>query len=427
MRDIGRALANVVQRFPSTQTLVVAFSGGRDSHVLLHAASAQAQLPSGLAVRALHIDHGLHIDSAAWAQHCQLVCDALNIPLETIQVAVHDQGRGPEAAAREARYRAFELSLQANELLLQAHHADDQAETLLLRLLRGAGLRGMSAIQPSRALGCAALHRPLLDIPAKVLNEYAAAHQLEWIEDPSNAETRFDRNFLRLEVLTQLKTRWPQLATQFSAAAKHAAEAEQLLGELMQPVVDTCARDDGCLSCDAVQTLPLLQQRFVLRAWIATHTTQAPSEAQLRALMEDVLPARHDADPCLRLGDAEIRRHRLQLHWVPLAETAELPEVTPWPDLQQPLHIGERCFSLLDGFGSVLNIPSGSHVEIRRRQGGESIELRGHHRPLKKFYQDQSVPSWLRSSAPLLFVDGEIAAVWNFYITDKFKNSCENK
>ncbi|MGB0867641.1 MAG: tRNA lysidine(34) synthetase TilS [Granulosicoccaceae bacterium] len=416
MNPVGLALASLRRRFPDVQSVVIAYSGGRDSHVLLHAAKQYA----GVSVRALHVAHGMQSAAAHWPDHCAQVCSALEIPLQCLSVDVKTSGQGLEAAAREARYRAFEQNLQPSDLLLLAHHAQDQAETLLLRLLRGTGLRGIGAIPEQRRLGQAFLWRPLLCVAESDIAHYASEQRLQWIEDPSNTSLKHDRNYLRARVLPTLVERWPQTASQLSGAARKAAEAEQLLEELLTPVLDQMINEAGGLNGEKLKLAPSKQQPYLVRFWLARHADQMPTEAQLRVLLREVVGARRDADPKLQLLGGEIRRHRDYLFWVD-ASAFDCPEPTEWSDRELALNFGVQRLSMSSEFGQQLLIPKGAQVQIRCRCGGERIRLRSGERPLKKVMQDLSVPSWQRDSTPLLYVDGELAAIWNYLIAPKFK------
>jgi len=422
MSAVGDALADIRQRFPDAQRLVVAYSGGRDSHVLLHAARQQSPLP----VRALHVVHGLQSVAAPWPQHCERVCAALDVPLDVVEATVVSAGQGLEAAAREARYDVFAQQINPHDLLLQAHHAEDQAETLLLRLMRGTGIRGMAAMPTTRALGQGILWRPLLGVSSKNVAQYAAQMQLEWIEDPSNRDTQFDRNYLRQKVTPLLSERWPKMAMQLSAAARRAGEAESLLAELIEPKLEQLISSDGGLSCDGLLAASTQMQRYLLRAWLAKHRPLAPTESQLRAALRDVLRARRDADPRLYLGGGELRRHREYLYWVPTVSVDTI-QTHQWDDTRVPLKVGDELLSLDSDFGKRLIIPEQAVVQIRFRQGGERIRLRSGERALKKLLQDHSVPSWRRDRTALLYLNDEFAAVWNISIAAKYEKSVKKQ
>lgn len=418
MSPVGQALAEIQRRFPDAQSVLVAYSGGRDSHVLLHSAVRFIRLP----VRAVHIHHGLQAAAEHWPAHCEQVCAALDIPLEVVKANVQACGQGVEAAARLARYQAFEQQLKPTEILLLAHHAEDQAETLMLRLLRGSGLRGMAAMPEQRALGCSTLWRPLLNLNSSQLGEYAVQQQLNWIEDPSNSQLEFDRNYLRQEVMPRLASRWPQVARQLSSAARRAQDAENLLAELLAPVLDKLVAPDGSLCCEGLLQLPESQHNYLLRAWWARQHELAPTEAQLQAVLNEVVRARRDADPRVQIQGAEVRRHRDRLYRVEL-HPFESPSEFLWSDLAQPLQFAGETLSMESEFGQKLQIPAGAKVRLRVRSGGERMRLRGGERPLKKVMQDLSLPSWLRDRTPLLYVDDELAAIWNFSIAVKYQKT----
>ncbi len=419
---LGRALSAFAQRFPDATGAVVAYSGGRDSHALLHA--AVHALPVSL--RAIHIAHGLQPAAEDWPAHCRATCESLGIPLEVIEAEVEPGSHGPEAAARDARYRSFEHSLTAGEVLLLAHHAQDQAETLLLRLMRGAGITGMAAMPESRALGDGHLWRPLLALPADWLLQYAQQHLLRWIEDPSNADTRFDRNYLRQCVLPSLRERWPQADRQLSSAARRAAEADELMRGLIQPLLADCCEADGSLDCLKIFNSDTPRQSALLRGWLQQYSALAPTELQLRAIVRDVVSARRDADPQFHLHGGSVRRHRGRLYWLSSA-LPTLPSRVDWEQPLDPLTVGEHTLDLSQGFGQQLAVSAQSVVQVRFREGGERIVLRSGERTLKKLLHDKRVPSWLRDRTPLLFVDGELAAVWNISVAKKYDKNYKNQ
>jgi tRNA(Ile)-lysidine synthase len=291
-------LWQILSQQPSGSGFCVGYSGGRDSHVLLHLmASLRERLTVPL--RALHVNHGLQEQAHAWAGHCRRVCTALDIPLTVLEVQC-DLGSGAsvEEAARDARYRAFEQSLAADEWLLLAHHQDDQAETVLLRLLRGAGVHGLAAMPLARRLGPGRLLRPLLDVPAGAIVEYADRQELSWIEDPSNRDPRFDRNFLRYQLLPQLAERWPGYQAPLVRAAEHAREAAELIDALAEMDLERCRSGSG-LGLAAMRGLPAARQRNVLRLWLRRQGLRPPGQQRLQAGLQALLQAERDREPLL--------------------------------------------------------------------------------------------------------------------------------
>jgi tRNA(Ile)-lysidine synthase len=392
---IHAALANA----PAPVTLRIAYSGGRDSHALLHWLASEREAFAPHRLRAVHIDHGLHADSARWAKHCAAVCAALDVPLDVRHVdARAAPGESLEAAARAARYVALAADMDDGDLLLTAHHQTDQAETVLLALLRGAGLTGSAAMPALRRFGRGWLLRPLLDYPAEQLARYAEEHGLAWVDDPSNRDARFDRNFLRAQALPLLARRWPAAATTLARHAAHAADAQALLDEI--------ATADGA---DAAQ-LPVAQlaalspprQRNLLRAWVTRHGAAAPSTARLDELVRQALTAGADRLPCVAFGDHAVRvwRGRLYLTPEPLPPT---PASCRWC-IDMPLELpGVGRLSAKPELGAGLRLAllgEARVLDVRFRTalgantGGDS---------LRKRLQELAVPPWQRARWPLLF------------------------
>ena len=381
------------------ERVVVGFSGGLDSTVLLHALKA-----AGHAVRALHVHHGLHPDAARWEAHCEALCTEWQVPFASVRVQVRrDGGEGPEAAARRARYAAFAEHLGEGEVLALAHHRDDQAETFLLRALRGSGVDGLAAMRRWRPLARGAVWRPLLELSRAELLTYAQAHGLRWIDDPSNADVTLDRNFLRQRVLPLLRERWPQADVPLARAAALTAEAADLLDEEdARALAAVRTADPQALSRDALRRLPAPRRARVLRRWLAAlHLPPLPAEGLAR-IEAELLPAREDAGAAFAWSGAVVRAWRDLLHVE--AEHAPLPArwEAPW-DGRLPLVLPDGGALTLEG-APALPVP----LTARARRGGERIALPGrtHSHALKHVLQSLGVPPWERDRLPLL-CDGE--------------------
>ena len=386
-------------------TLRIAYSGGRDSHVLLHWLAGQRAALAPHRLRAVHVDHGLHPDSARWAGHCAAVCAALDVPLNVRRVDAHPRrGESAEAAARAARYAALAADMADGDLLLTAHHQADQAETVLLALLRGAGLAGAAGMPGRRRFGPGWLLRPLLAWPANRLAEYAHAHALCWVDDPSNGNARFDRNFLRGQVLPLLGTRWPAASRGLARHATHAAEAQALLDELA--AADGAVADT--LSVSQLAALPAARQRNLLRGWLREHGVLAPSCACLDELLHQALTAGTDRLPYLPLGEHAVRvwQGRLQLTPEPLPAA---PAGTVRWQLDAPLDlpgIGRLRAQVSLGAGiaaALLGEPAVVDVRFRSDMSGGKA--------LKKRLQAMAVPPWERARVPLLFHGAQLLQV----------------
>ncbi|HBR95756.1 MAG TPA: tRNA lysidine(34) synthetase TilS [Gammaproteobacteria bacterium] len=405
-------ITQVYQQFPSTRRVHVAFSGGLDSRVLLHLC-ALARTSDGPSVSALHIDHGLHVDSAAWSTDCRAVCAGYDIPITVHRTpVVRAKGESLEAVAREHRYRAFASHVGADELLLVAQHADDQLETVLLQLLRGAGPAGLAAMPRARAIGQGHLVRPLLAMHRQCLEDYAKQHTLHWLDDPSNADQTFARNFLRHAIVPQLAERYPALRETVARSARHCREASQALAALAATDLAAAVSPHGTLRLDLVRALAPVRQKHLIRAWIEQSGWRAPRERQLTALLDAI--ARDDGQPGLETRTYRIASYRNELHV--LEKSHQIPAYHyPWKDITQPLSIPEPRLQLSQDtlLAEGVQLDTGGTWSVRRRVGGEMIRQGqpARRRALKKLFQEQAVPVWRRDRYPLVFRDDILVAV----------------
>ncbi|VAW79490.1 tRNA(Ile)-lysidine synthetase, partial [hydrothermal vent metagenome] len=297
----------VAAALPDAAAYAVAYSGGVDSHVLLHLLASQRESLRA-PLMAVHVDHGIQSQSDEWRAHCARVCHQLDIPFHALQAdGKAGPGESPEAAARHARYRALADWLPEGAVLLTAQHRDDQAETLLLQLFRGAGPRGLSAMPASVPLGRGLLLRPFLDVTRADILAWAQAHDLAWIEDPSNTDTRYDRNLLRHELWPLLQQRWPGLSTVLARAADHQSEQAGLADALAEMDLSSgCRTGENHLVQSALLTLEPARQRNLLRFWIHQQGFAMPSQAVLERIRTEMLFSRDDAQPVVRWGEAEL-------------------------------------------------------------------------------------------------------------------------
>ena len=382
--------------------IAVGLSGGLDSIVLLHVL-ADSQIVRERGLRAIHVHHGLHPSADGWQAHCVRVCDALGIELKTAHVAVPcDTGQGLEGAARKARQAAFEMELRDDEVLALAHHRDDQAETFLLRALRASGPDGLGAMRPWRRSGRGWLWRPLLDVPRSDLLAYAQHRDLRWIEDPSNADTDLDRNFLRHRVLPLLRERWPRADTAFARSAALSAEAVELLdADDALALADARGTDLNTIDVEALLALPVARRARVLRRWIGdVGLPPLPSEG-VDHVESDLLGAAADAEATFAWSNATIRRWRSLLH----ADWKRSPLPHDW----QTTWDGRAPLLLPTGGSLRLESPAAGtgfdrNLRVHARQGGERITLPGrtHSHALKHVLQDFGIPPWRRERMPLL-------------------------
>lgn len=406
---------------PGVSRFSVAYSGGLDSTVLL-VALARIRDELGMDVRALHIDHQLQSVSAHWAERCERTAAELRIPFGQVRVDVDDRREGMEAGARAARYAAFRREMSAGEALLTAHHADDQLETVLLALMRGAGPRGLSASPALQPFGPGWLVRPLLEFTRSDLERWANEERLTWIADPTNANTSLDRNYLRHEILPRLYARWPAAASSAVRSAAHLQESTQLLEALAE--LDLRALElHGCIDVDRLRELSAPRRRNVLRQWLRSYDVRAPSARRLSAIEHDMLIAREDRVPCSRVEGAEIRRHRNLLYCV--QDLPQVPEASlAWPthsSLVLPLGLGVLRLEPAVGSGIArARVPQTLHVTFRR--GGETLKAPGeaHRRSLKKRLRDANVLPWWRGRLPIIYAGDRLVAVGDLWVNAEF-------
>jgi len=409
-----------VLTLPPGSNLLVGYSGGLDSTVLLHALVKLRdadRLPGSL--RAIHVDHQLQQDSGQWRDHCEVWCRKWQVPLITAQVDL-EQGSGSiEARARAARYAAFTKHLDSGSYLLLAHHRDDQMETLLLRLMRGAGMRGLAGIPQQRELAEATLLRPLLETDRAALRDYAEAEELQWIEDGSNENTDLDRNFLRHEILPRLQSRWSGYRESWSKTTALAKESGALLEDLASLDLARLRSEDTDilntqLPLAGVAQLSEARQRNLLRFWLEQAGLPDPGWQGLQQLVSELVPAGADSAAQMELGDVVLRVFQKYLYIVP-----RLPEIDggaefSWQPGQQPELVlpGNGRLRATAATGAGISQQHCSELLVRYRQGGEDCSLPGRPRkPLKKLLQEQAVEPWLRSRMPLLFQQDELVCV----------------
>lgn len=412
---------------PDVTHYCIAYSGGMDSHALLHAAATLVSEAEHLVLRAVHIDHGLHADSTLWVEHCKRVCAELDVPLTVERVVVEAAGDGPEASARLARYSAFASLLQPDEHLLLAQHADDQAETFLLQALRGSGPDGLASIPRKRVFANGSMARPLLACSQEVLAAYAQRHGLSWIDDPSNLDTRYDRNFLRQEILPLLKSRWPAASRTLGRAAMRSAAASQTLLSLAQLDLDKVRlRGTPQLSVSELRGLPRERAYNALRLWVRQAGLRMPRLQDLAQVLRNLLQARNDSQGIVNVREYEFRRHGDRLYLLAPHGEQE-PFYYEWHAPFADLHISEISMnlSLAACVAQGIALPTAGTVIVRSRQAGDLIKLGepAYHKAVNKLLQEASVPPWQRDAIPLLYVEGTLAAVWNMAVSVDFRAS----
>ena len=452
----------VAQSLDSYSLIIIAFSGGLDSTVLLHAcAHIKSQSKSQrFEFLAVHVNHQLSDSADAWANHCSELAHELGIPFDVKKVDVDRNQASLEAAARSARYKALDGFLDhPQSLLVTAHHANDQAETLLLRLARGAGLTGLRSIHTKRKLGTADLARPLIAFTRQQLEEYAAFYGLRWIEDESNANLEFDRNFLRKNIIPELETRWPEIVNSLGVVARQASEQTALLDQLAKQDLDQALLQDYCFgSCFDLKLFHhwgFARAKNLMRYWLAnvlpgevsvSKNTDKNSAGFNRQQWQqfEALCAQPEsvAKICFQANGIaiEFRAYDKKLFICPVEHLEALllehrgaiksnPELTErwvtvlgtleFAPLKLDCHIKENS--------KTLKVDDLETLQLAGASLFESIQLNGHQQQLKKLFQLNRVPHWLRADYPVLVNQQIVVAIPGIAVSDLYKLSANNK
>ncbi|MDF2179608.1 tRNA lysidine(34) synthetase TilS [Aliiglaciecola sp. CAU 1673] len=402
--------------------IYVAYSGGMDSQVLLHLlVTLRNQIPS-LNIGAVHIHHGLSSNADSWQVHCANICEQWQVSFLTARLSLRpDAGESLEAAARKARYAAIAKLVPANSVVLLGHHLQDQLETMLLQLKRGAGPKGLSAMGKETLRDGHLYLRPLLEIERDDILAYAKANKLQWIEDESNADERFDRNFLRHNILPMLQSRWPAMAKATARSARLCAEQQSLLDEVVSGYLQKLRRAPTILDIPLLMAHARAWQQQIIRLWLAGLDAPALSEKQLDMLKDEVLLAREDANPCLSFGGYELRRFDNALYL--LKQDGVMNDFSVLWHGQHELALPDGRIVLFSRSSDnqhpdtlCLSVPDGAMVSLQT--GGFSQRFRPvgapHSKPLKQWFKQWRMPPWERERLIMVRVDDTIAGILGF-------------
>ncbi len=396
----------------SHRNYLVAYSGGMDSHVLLHLLATCKNLQfAKINVRAVHVHHGLQEIADSWPKHCQSVCDDFGLPFETLYLDLKvSPSESLEAVARQGRYQALQNILQKDEVLLTAHHQRDQAETFLLQLFRGAGVQGLASMPNITSFGVGQHARPLLEVPYSSLQKYALDNQLNYIQDPSNLNNNFNRNFLRNDVIPELIKHWQGFDKAVSRSAKIQAETKQLLDEMAADLLVSFP-DQKHLSIPHLLQLSKVKQKLILRYWLTQSGFTVPSEVKLNHIISDVLKAKVDAQPLLVWQGVEIRRYSGNVYCNAPLKPHDNKQVIRWEG-EQALRIESLGISIPRHVLLDLGLQHQT-VTVRFRQGGERLYStnKKHSQSLKKRLNDALIPPWLRDRVPLIYVEDRLVHI----------------
>jgi tRNA(Ile)-lysidine synthase len=403
--------------------IFVAYSGGVDSQVLLHFIYKLNNSLAPIELTAIHVNHNLSPQASVWEEHCRNFCQNLGINFiaESIDSKLNFKGRSLEELLRQKRYQIFAKILPPEALLVTAHQADDQAETLLLQLFRGAGPKGLAAMPKKTNFAHGFLARPLLTCARNEIVNYATKYNLSWLEDETNLNPKFDRNFIRHQLFPLVKKKWPAIVTTLNRAANHCAESNELLEFLgAQDLQQVVANGQKLIAVELLSQFSLLRQKNLLRLWLHQLGLPLPSEIKLLEIIRTVVNSRYDAIPKVTWLGAELRRFRGFLYAFP-------PLISH--DNKAVLSLTGNSLQLPAGLGTLIVTPASGYninfqrVKVKFRQGGERITIPGRKgsKELKKMMQEWNIPPWLRSRVPLVYHDNQIVAVPGYYNVDWVK------
>jgi tRNA(Ile)-lysidine synthase len=421
----AESLLRVLHAMPAAHSYVVGFSGGADSTALLHALT-KIKSSLGISISAVHINHGLHADSDKWQNHCERFCDRHDVQLSCIKVQLkHRSGKGLEAEARHLRYEAISTLLRDGSTLLTAHHADDQVETLLLNLMRGSGVDGLSAMPEHRLLGDGFLQRPLLGFQNTMLLEYLQENHIEWIDDPSNQYVNQDRNFVRHEVIPLLEKRWPGVNKSLLLTRQAMADARVLLERL----ADEYLEHNLCHPHVLVITTRLLNDphllKLVTRRWTKRSGTNSIPANKLSNFTDQLAKAGSQNNVCMAWDDNLLHLYRQKLWLIEHVGIAPCPIVT-WKSGAKEVYLGADVGQLFltasENPSKTVEFPPGQFLITNRSAiNANTIKHKGHHQSLKNLFQAFNIPPWLRDCIPLCQLDGELVAVGDWCFNDSFR------
>lgn len=408
------------QQLVNYHRLFVGFSGGLDSTVLLHSLASHPKLRP--LVTAVYVHHGLSVHASDWQSHCETVCQTLSVPLVVCPVLV-DGRANIEERARKARYQAFSSLLHAEDALLLAHHSNDQAETLLLQLFRGAGIQGLSAM-PSQStfnLKNSTVIRPLLEHTREQLEAYASKHQLTWIEDESNQNPQFSRNYLRHHILPLLQEKWLGIVGNLTRTALHCQQAKKNLSDLAKQDCFDLTSPSSTLDLTLIKQLEHHRLSNVLREWLELLQIRLPSTALLHRIIHEVIFSRGDSTAIVEWDGISVRRYQHRLYLLIANEDISKNHVINWSNFPAPIEYLQASPA-----EKGIRILPGQKVQVRFRQGGELFFWHKQTKQLKKLWQEWQVPPWARDQVPLLYVDDVLAAVIGYAVSDAYFSE-ENK
>ncbi|OCG21093.1 tRNA lysidine(34) synthetase TilS [Gilliamella sp. wkB108] len=406
----------LLQSLKHRRKLLIAFSGGVDSSVLLQGlVELKQHILSDLQLRAIYIHHGLSQNADHWAEHCQCQCQKWQVPLIIEKVKLNINAGNIEEQARNARYQTIFKHLSDDETLCTAQHLDDQCETFFLALKRGSGPTGLASMpqESKRHL------RPLLTVTRQQIENYANKHQLTWIEDESNRDDHYDRNFLRLHILPIINRRWPHFSQMVARSAELCQQQQELIEELLMTDFNQIIGESGQLSIEPLICYSEYKRNAILRMWFKSQQINMPTRQQIALIWQTVALAKEDANPKFLLHNRQIRRYQNQLYLLPIYQEIE-HDILNW-DLISPLILPDNLGQLQANYQTNLKcrLPNcDEQVTVRfHAQGQFDIVNRQGSRSIKKLWQEHHVAPWMRTRIPLIYYNEQLISAVGVFIT----------
>lgn len=412
-----RLLASLA-RLPTPEKYWIGFSGGADSTALLQAMHESREALAAT-IHAVHFHHGLQSEADAWQEHCKAFCESRDIPYRSERLVIEPSSRrSPEEASRNSRYRAVGRMLGRQEMYLTAHHAEDLAETLFLNLMRGSGIEGLAGIPVLRNLEHGWVARPLLELHRRDLEAFLEARNIDWLNDPSNEDTAFDRNYLRQELFPLLEKRWPGMVDRLSRTARNARISAGAMAMFIEGQSGDLIRDRFKMPVHKLLELDAEMQTLILRQWLRRHEIPVLPEQRLREFLAQLANANAESRAEVQWEDWMIKHHQLDLWLHRRKPFPGIPE-TPWRN-SSVLDLGPDA-GQLSLLGPPTRIPGGWVARSRRSGDRIRVQPLGSRQKLKHLFQTTSVPPWLRPGIPVLEWDGEPVALGDWIIGHRLR------
>jgi len=380
MHIVEKEFKEFIELYNNVQDFYVAYSGGVDSQVLLYLSNKYIKSNTV----ALHVNHGISDNAKEWSDFCSRTTENYNIPIMTAFFKLKDEKSNLEEKARELRYGFFEENVKDSQVLMTGHHLDDQAETFILRLMRGAGVDGLSSMQSERSFNKGKLIRPLLNVSKEEIIDFAKSVELEWVEDESNKDSHYDRNFIRNEVMPLLRTRWNHANKAIARSASHCQKSKKQSEEIAKENLEKVLINKNEINSEKLLEMETESQKGVVREWLKSKDFKMPDEKALNVILNEVLFSRNDSKACFSTKNYEIKKSFNSIFLINKDQKV--------------------VFTVKEG-----------EVDTSMEKTSVKMFYKGKMRKLKHIFKEEKIPVWERDSYPVYSFFGEVLALGNIY------------